>query len=500
VAILSLTEDHSYCRAPTGRAELHSRPGKSRVHGHERLEATTDNLSIDKSVAGTSKHRSVCEQAEHATGSVPELETRSTGESSGRLQSDVEPGHRLCVPPLQFDQQVPNEGAEGGNRNHPSNANMANTTMVPEGSADVGRGTDITAATPKIADVTTGGTPPTGGNGRIKTSGLESLRERTSARGLSDRATEVCLQARRPGTQLAYNGPWDKWSSWCSGKQINPVQATVADIADFLTEMFDTGLEYSTMNSYRSAISAYHPEVENYPVGKHPVIKTLLQGMFNERPPKPRYGDTWDVDLVLRHMKSKGDNENLGLKDLTLKVTMLLALSSAGRGSELHQLNPKMMMDRGDSLEFHIEGLTKTKRPSKPHATVKIHEFAQERKLDVVETVRKYLARTNTLRVGAKQKSQLLISFVKPHQAIHKCTIARWLKMTMQGSGIDTSVYKAHSTRMASVSKARAQGVSAEQIMLQANWSQAATFHRFYHRDNTGSGTNEYQNTILTLE
>jgi hypothetical protein len=500
VAVLSVTKDHNYCRTPRRRAELHSRPTESRVRGQQRLEATTNSFSVHESDAGTSRHGSVCEQTEHTTGGVLQLETRPTSESSGCVQSDVESVQGVCFSPIQPDKQMPSESAERGSGSDLDHPDMASTAMVPESSSNVNRRTNPATATPKAADVPQGGAPPIGGNRRAKPSGLESLRQRTSASGLSDRATEVCMQARRPGTQVAYNGPWEKWSSWCSRGQIDSVQATVANVADFLTEMFDTGLEYSTMNSYRSAVSAYHPEIEGYPVGKHPVIKTLLQGMFNQRPPKPRYVETWDVDSVLRRIKSKGDDSGLSLKDLTLKVTMLLALASAGRGSEIHQLNPKLMTDRGNSLEFHIEGLTKTKRPSKPYVTIKILEFTQDQALNVVETVRKYLARTKPLRKVEKQKSQLLLSFVKPHKAVHKCTIARWLKLTMQETGIDTSVYKAHSTRMASVSKAKAQGLSTEQIMHRANWSRAATFHRFYHRETVDSGTSGYQNKVLTLK
>jgi hypothetical protein len=56
------------------------------------------------------------------------------------------------------------------------------------------------------------------------------------------------------------------------------------------------------------------------------------------------------------------------------------------------------------------------------------------------------------------QKTQLFISFVSPYKAVHKCTIARWLKTSMAGAGVDLATYKAHSTRMASVSKAKAHG------------------------------------------
>ena len=62
--------------------------------------------------------------------------------------------------------------------------------------------------------------------------------------------------------------------------------------------------------------------------------------------------------------------------------------------------------------------------------------------------------------------------------------------------GIDTSVYKAHSTRSACVSKAKSQGLSVDQILQRANWSQANTFYKFY--DKKVQSDNAFQDAVLT--
>jgi hypothetical protein len=48
--------------------------------------------------------------------------------------------------------------------------------------------------------------------------------------------------------------------------------------------------------------------------------------------------------------------------------------------------------------------------------------------------------------------------------------------------GVDTRVYKAHSTRAASTSKAKQQGLSVEQIIDRGNWTRAKTFGKFYDK------------------
>ena len=66
----------------------------------------------------------------------------------------------------------------------------------------------------------------------------------------------------------------------------------------------------------------------------------------------------------------------------------------------------------------------------------------------------------------------------------------------MAEAGIDTQKFKAHSTRGAAVSKARAQGLSVEQILERADWARASTFRRFYHRG-LESGALEFQSKAL---
>ena len=66
----------------------------------------------------------------------------------------------------------------------------------------------------------------------------------------------------------------------------------------------------------------------------------------------------------------------------------------------------------------------------------------------------------------------------------------------MSKAGIDTSIFKAHSTRSASSSKAKIQGISTAQI---ANWARAATFQRFYNRSISVNGQKKFQNVVLNL-
>ena len=57
-----------------------------------------------------------------------------------------------------------------------------------------------------------------------------------------------------------------------------------------------------------------------------------------------------------------------------------------------------------------------------------------------------YLSRTKDLR---KQVDNLFIGNARPHLAVTKNTISRWIKSMLETEGIDISIYKSHSTRAA---------------------------------------------------
>ena len=57
-----------------------------------------------------------------------------------------------------------------------------------------------------------------------------------------------------------------------------------------------------------------------------------------QRPPLPKYQSTWSVETVIVYVKSLGKNEALSLKQITHKLAVLLALTTASRSSDLSLL------------------------------------------------------------------------------------------------------------------------------------------------------------------
>ena len=112
--------------------------------------------------------------------------------------------------------------------------------------------------------------------------------------------------------------------------------------SDILAEIFHSvPLEYSTLKVYRSALSAYHPPIQGFKVGQHPLIKYVLRGAFSTRPLQPKYADTWEVNSALQAIIDMGENEDLPFNQLSHKLAMLMSLVSASICQKTQQTSPK---------------------------------------------------------------------------------------------------------------------------------------------------------------
>ena len=163
--------------------------------------------------------------------------------------------------------------------------------------------------------------------------------EKFSSAGFSEQAVSLISAGWSEGTNNAYQSAWHKWQCWCLGRTIDPFSASVTDFVNFLSSLFMEGLQYRSINTAGSAVSVTHTQVDGVPIGKHPLVTRLMKGVYNSRPPAPRYSSSWDVGQVTTYLKSMGPSPSL--KHLTLKLAMLMALVEASRTSELAALDLK---------------------------------------------------------------------------------------------------------------------------------------------------------------
>jgi hypothetical protein len=211
---------------------------------------------------------------------------------------------------------------------------------------------------------------------------------------ITDESFKITSAAWRKSTEKSYSSAWGKWMLWCNRTNTDPFPPSVGPV---LREQFQEGKQHTTLNSYRSALSATLQAIDGKPIGQHPIVCRLVQGMFNQRPPARRYQEVWDVSLVVRHIRSGPPTAELVLKELSKRLVILLALCNASRASDFRALDTRFKQPIGGGIKFIIPGSTKTYCLGPPREVF----FAVFDKADALWTVRTleiYEERTACLR------------------------------------------------------------------------------------------------------
>lgn len=294
---------------------------------------------------------------------------------------------------------------------------------------------------------------------------------------------------------------WKHYSSmiklyilFCKNRNESPEDISIARTLVFLTELFEKGYSYSSINTARSALSTVFAPLCGISLGDNPLIARLFKGIAKQRPPKPRYSSTWDVNLVLNLFNNWNDNDNLSLEHLSYKLVALLALSTAQRVQTLSLIKLSNVVKSAESVRIFIPDQLKTSRPGHVQPCLTFPVFNENFKLCVSSCLRSYILRTSCLR----DTDSLFISFVKPHKAVTSQTLSRWLVNTLKLSGIDTVVFKGHSFRHSSTSKAFSCGVKIDSIFQSAGWSSgSSTFAKWYKRPVNNQF--EFVNNVLNV-
>ena len=257
---------------------------------------------------------------------------------------------------------------------------------------------------------------------------------------------------------------------------------TIENIIEFLTQLFNSGIGYSAISTAKSALSATISLPNCSSLGEHPLIRRFMRGIFNLRPSLPKYTHIWDVHQVFSHLKTYEKVDKISLKYLTLKTVTLLALLTAQRCQTLHKLDLSTLQVLPSMIRISITTPLKTTRPGRHLGPIELRAYPDNPSLCIVEHLTTYIDRTKPLR---GLHTELFLSYQQPHKPVTKDTIARWVKVTLKNSGIDTSKFSAHSCRSAATSATKTAGLSLSEIVNSAGWTNAQTFAKFYDRSTT---------------
>ena len=328
-------------------------------------------------------------------------------------------------------------------------------------------------------------------------------------------------RGRLRGSSLKiYDSRWKGFAEWCAGRQLNPWEASVADVADFLLYLFEEkGLSPRTVEGYRTAIASSLSKKLGSSLGSDPYLSSLIQSFFVDWLVESNLTPAWDLSLVLLALTKspfeEKDMNQVPLKWLTYKTVFLLALASGARRSELHALDFHEIAwseDRSSvTLKPHLGFLAKNHVVTDPSTaftgfTVKamaptLDKSEPDRTLCPVRVLRWYLDRTKQTRKG--RRALFLPLKATESGRIGANTVSAWLKATVHKAYevaasseeiMQVQRVRAHDIRAFSASWSLLRNISLPSIMRACRWKSHSTFTSFYLRDLT-----EIQGGLMTL-
>ena len=131
--------------------------------------------------------------------------------------------------------------------------------------------------------------------------GLINLEPVSSTTSVSSDSQAIISAAWRNTTKTKYNSTIKRWTNLCSKRNTNSLQPNAVNIIKFLTEEFSRGLSYNSLVSARSALG-YCLSCD---IIYHSTVSTILKGVYNIRPPTPKYSAIWNVNTLLSHIQHK---------------------------------------------------------------------------------------------------------------------------------------------------------------------------------------------------
>ena len=292
------------------------------------------------------------------------------------------------------------------------------------------------------------------------------VREHLQKLVLSPDTIDILMASWRKSTRKQYATYLSRWVTYCKNKQLDVTHATINDGLDFLTLLYKHRVGYSAINTARSALSSAITPADKTTFGEHPLVTCFLKGTFELRPSLPRYSTIWDVSIVLTYLRSFPALNDLTLKQLTLNLTMLLALVTTQRPQTLSKLDTSCMQETTIRITFTIQDTLKTTQPGKHLAPIQIRPFTPDSCLCPVTYIKHYIMKTHSL-----------ISY----------TVARWIRSTLQDAGIDVSIFSAHSSRTATISYSANAQIPLADILKAAGWSNSQTFAEHYNKPISGN-------------
>ncbi|KAG8597254.1 hypothetical protein GDO81_002223 [Engystomops pustulosus] len=460
----------------------------------QRVVSKREHLFKSHTKMGTTSNRSFCHQQKYKSSSFLLSGSKYSGLPKGCLQPVLEQTSNVCLSSYTSHSESDSEDQRRPSKGYTHCSLVAKEELVSVARKD-GIGRSCHAGTSKQSSVP-GSSLPSRSTGSPAL-GMDPERRLLISRGLSNKVISTLKASRKPVTHTIYARIWGRFVSFCGRTPPNQMSPNVSQVLDFLQAGFDKGLKTNSLKVQISALSAFF----DTPLAENRWIQRFVKATARPRPHIKQNIPNWDLSLVLDYLTKIPFEplETFRLRELTLKLTFLIAITTARRLGEIQSLSIKepYLKICEDKIVLMLDKAFTPKVASSFHRNQEIilpsfcqnpkHAKEQEwHKLDVRRYLLHYLEVTKSWR----KDNNILLQFKGKSKGrkASKASIARWIRTVIKeaydANNLDISgTIRAHSTRGVAASWAEKRGASLEDICRAATWSTHLTFAKHYRLD-----------------
>lgn len=475
--LVSRQEHTSSSLLPSRNAQPKSRQTVQEETRQKRLETKSSSVLNARPTMGPSRNRPVRILPKQTNPKVLQLSSPTRNMRSQRVSTIMETPKRLGEPSLLIDSQSVEQGPGRQMYNNNNSTLLDHAGLVPRTNEDAGRFSTTTTTIFGPVPSRSTGQRNTPSSILLESNRLSYLRSTSTYRDIPEAVFKFITRRWSTGTGKNYDSAWKRFAEWWNSQQFPDNTITEARVAQFLVNMFQAGFSAGQLNAFRSAISVTTESINGYPVGKLPLVSAIISAAQKERPSEPRYESTWNLQNVLDYIRRvMPNNEALPLVELRRKCGMLLRLAIIGRTSDVHRIYYSTLKFQEGKCYFSM-------RPLKNHQRRKLGQhldnFDTDPAICPVRALKAYVDRTSHI---IRPDDRIFLAQHAPFKEIGTETMAKDVLKILTAAGIDTSKFKAHSTRAAAATRALDAGATVEEVMEAGRWLSFSVFQEFYNR------------------
>ncbi|OMJ13160.1 hypothetical protein AYI69_g9109, partial [Smittium culicis] len=488
----------------------HQAPGNLRTFSFEprrrpeQTDCTNRMVVIPRDIRNTERtswsprRGSVCFPPEQEGGSLLQLVPGPQGcgsELTGAQLVGVE--QPILLPTLELNSTGSSETTQGENNYDPRNSFVEISHLVSGSEGIVDMPTDSTASND--------GHPGPGkrkipalDQQTLEINGLEDQRSFLQAQGLGTHAVDCILSnERRVKRRSRHNSIQQRFLDWRISYEITtPISA--AQIINYLAELYSKEkLKVGTIRVYKSAILMLADDPKE--LASHPMFDEFIKAL-DASAIRSFVRPTIDISPILDKFREWGPTSDLSIKDLTAKLCWLFAVAGFLRASDIHRIDDaRSRVDQG--ILYLVIVAPKEKRGGRPiEKPCQISPHSDPILCPVVAyTIYKEKVARNLCPTPHANNSMWtvnrLVRFVNDSEKpLSVDSITRYIHKisTLIGHDSDAPIPKG---RAIGATLAANSGVSSDEIVAHAFWSNYSIFDTYYRL--TRNSSNNLTESIL---